>query len=232
MDNDIINGGYILLSRKILKSDIWRKPPEYLKIFLYILLKVNHEGGMFPRGSNFFNFTDEKPSGVTKDQIYKFLAWARQEDVNILATQKATRGVIIKVNNYDLYQTAENYKRQNKKQDNGNTPATQRQDNGNTINKKERKEEINNIINIEEKTKKFIPPTLEEIKNYCLERKNSVDYQRFYDYYNAGGWKDSKGKPIKNWKQKIIAVWEKKAEGNKPAPQISKSESFYMSLSK
>ena len=98
--------------------------------------------------------------------------------------------------------------------------------------KQECKNERNNIINIEEKTKKFTPPSIEEITNYCMERKNGVDPQRFFDYYNAGGWKDSKGKPIKNWKQKMIAVWEVKKEGNKPAPQISKSESFYMSLSK
>lgn len=223
MDNDIIDGGCILLSRQILKSEIWRKPPEYLKIFLYILLRVNHKDGMFPRGSNFFNFSDEKPSGVTKDQIYKFLAWSKREDVNILATQKATRGVIIKVNNYDRYQTLENYKRQDKRQD-------KPQDNGNTINKYENKEIINNIIDIEEtKSKKFIPPTLEEIKQYCLERKNSVDPQRFYDYYSCSNWKDSKGKPIKNWKQKMIAVWEEKPAENK---KISNIESFYMSLSK
>lgn len=224
MDNEIINGGFILLSRKILCSEIWRKPPEYLKIFLYILLKVNHKDGKFPRGSNFFNFAEERPSGVTINQIYKFLAWARQDKSKILATQKATRGIIIKVNNYDLYQTANNYERQDRRQDNGRTE-------GDTINKNDKKEE-NNIINIEEKVKKFTPPSIEEITNYCMERKNGVDPQRFFDYYNAGGWKDSKGKPIKNWKQKMIAVWEVKKEGNKPAPQISKSESFYMSLSK
>jgi len=227
MDNEIIDGGFILLSRKILCSEIWRKPPEYLKIFLYILLKVNHKDGLFPRGSNFFNFSEEKPNGVTINQIYKFLSWAKSEKVRILATQKTTRGVVIKVNNYEHYQTADNYERQDERQDNGRIAAGQRQDY-----KQECKNERNNIINIEEKTKKFTPPSIEEITNYCMERKNGVDPQRFFDYYNAGGWKDSKGKPIKNWKQKMIAVWEVKKEGNKPAPQISKSESFYMSLSK
>lgn len=232
MDNDIIGGGCILLSRQILKSDIWRKPPEYLKIFLHILLNVNHTDGKFPRGSNFFNFADSKPSGVTKDQIYKFLAWSRRKDVNILATQKTTRGIIIKVNNYDKYQSLENYKRQDTQQDNGNTPATQEQDNGNTINNNDNNDKKeNNIINIGEK-KKFTPPTLEEIKDYCLKRKNGVDPQRFFDYYEAGGWKDSKGKPIKSWKQKMIAVWEDKTKGKSSAPQNSKKENFYMSLSK
>lgn len=75
----------------------------------------------------------------------------------------------------------------------------------------------NKILNNKElKNKKemykesFTPPTLDEIKDYCLNvRHNSVDYQKFYDYYTAGEWKDSKGNKIKNWKQKVI-TWEKK----------------------
>lgn len=247
MDNEIIDGGCILLSRQILNSDIWKKPPEYLKIFLYILLRVNHKNELYPRGSNFFNFSDQKPDGVTLNQIYKFLSWARSEKVQILATQKSTRGVVIKVNNYDRYQTLDNYYRQDIRQNDGRTTAGQRQDSGRTINKNERMKELNNVISIvgenkpkqkkEKKEKTFTPPTLEEIKQYCIERNNGVDPQRFYDYYNAGDWKDSKGKPLKNWKQKMIAVWEEKEKGrSSPAannPQtISTSESFYMSLSK
>ena len=244
MDNEIIDGGCILLSRQILNSDIWKKPPEYLKIFLYILLRVNHKNELYPRGSNFFNFSDQKPDGVTLNQIYKFLSWARSEKVQILATQKSTRGVVIKVNNYDRYQTLDNYYRQDTRQNDGRTAAGQRQDSGRTINKNERMKELNNVISIvgenkpkQKKEKTFTPPTLEEIKQYCIERNNGVDPQRFYDYYNAGDWKDSKGKPLKNWKQKMIAVWEEKEKGrSSPAannPQtISTSESFYMSLSK
>ena len=128
MDNEIIDGGCILLSRQILNSDIWKKPPEYLKIFLYILLRVNHKNELYPRGSNFFNFSDQKPDGVTLNQIYKFLSWARSEKVQILATRKSTRGVVIKVNNYDRYQTLDNYYWQDTRQNDGRTAAGQRQD--------------------------------------------------------------------------------------------------------
>lgn len=37
--------------------------------------------------------------------------------------------------------------------------------------------------------KKFTKPTLEEVKAYCEERKNNVDPQQFYDYYESNGWK-------------------------------------------
>jgi hypothetical protein len=61
----------------------------------------------------------------------------------------------------------------------------------------------------EPKRKRFVPPTLEEVKAYCQERKNNVDPKRFFDYYQQGQWKDSKGNPVKNWKQKLI-TWENK----------------------
>lgn len=53
----------------------------------------------------------------------------------------------------------------------------------------------------------FIPPTLEEIQAYCEERNSPVNPKTFFDYYQASQWIDSKGSPMKNWKQRIIA-WE------------------------
>lgn len=71
------------------------------------------------------------------------------------------------------------------------------------------KELNNKKLNIYISSDDFQPPTLEEVIAYCEERKNNVDPQRFYDYYSVANWKDSKGQPIKNWKQKMIIVWEK-----------------------
>jgi len=59
------------------------------------------------------------------------------------------------------------------------------------------------------------PPTLDEIRGYCRERGNNVDPQRFYDYFLAGGWVDGNGKPVKNWKQKVI-TWENHANNANP----------------
>lgn len=57
---------------------------------------------------------------------------------------------------------------------------------------------------------KFIPPSLEEVKQYFSDKGYTAEAaKKAFDYYNEGGWKDSKGKRVKNWKQKMIAVWFK-----------------------
>lgn len=53
----------------------------------------------------------------------------------------------------------------------------------------------------------FVPPTLEEIQEYCKKRKNNVDAKRFFDFFDASDWVDSKGNQVRNWKQKVI-TWE------------------------
>lgn len=54
---------------------------------------------------------------------------------------------------------------------------------------------------------KFIPPTVEEVRAYCQERKNNIDPGYFVDFYTANGWVQGKGKPIKDW-QAAVRNWE------------------------
>lgn len=60
---------------------------------------------------------------------------------------------------------------------------------------------------------RFISPTVEEIKAYCLERKNSVDAERFFNFYSANGWKQGHGKPIVDWKA-AVRTWERQTSVN------------------
>lgn len=57
----------------------------------------------------------------------------------------------------------------------------------------------------------FIPPTIEEVKAYIVEHNYSVDPVQFFNYYNESGWKDARGNPVRNWKQKII-TWHGRAK--------------------
>lgn len=51
-------------------------------------------------------------------------------------------------------------------------------------------------------------PTLDEVKAYCAERGNIVDAQRFFDFYEANGWCQGRGKPIRDWRA-CVRTWER-----------------------
>lgn len=60
------------------------------------------------------------------------------------------------------------------------------------------------------KPARFAPPTLDEVRAYCSERRNAVDPERFVNYYTSNGWHVGKNK-MKDWKA-AVRTWEK---GNK-----------------
>ena len=57
-------------------------------------------------------------------------------------------------------------------------------------------------------TKRFVPPTVDEVRAYCKERGNKVDAERFVAFYGSKGWKVG-NQPMKDWKQAVI-TWEKR----------------------
>lgn len=65
----------------------------------------------------------------------------------------------------------------------------------------------NNNINNNISGKRFKPPTVDEVKAYCIERQNNVDAERFIDYYTANGWKVGKN-TMKDWKA-AVRTWER-----------------------
>lgn len=57
--------------------------------------------------------------------------------------------------------------------------------------------------------RRFTPPTLEEVMEYCQERNNGIDPIAFFDFYEANGWVQGKqGKPVKDWKA-CVRTWER-----------------------
>lgn len=55
--------------------------------------------------------------------------------------------------------------------------------------------------------KKFTPPTLEEVKEYCKERNNTVDPDTFINFYESKGWFVGKNK-MKDWRA-CVRTWER-----------------------
>jgi len=89
MSENRIQGGYILLSRKIIESEIWSKPPLYLKIWIYLLSRAQFKKYRgLERGQVFFSIPEIQEAcshyvGFRKEvptykQVRKAVEWMKQ----------------------------------------------------------------------------------------------------------------------------------------------------------
>ena len=81
------------------------------------------------------------------------------------------------------------------------------------------------------KSTRFEPPTLEQVQEYCRERNNDVDAQRFIDFYASKGWMVGKNK-MKDWKA-CVRTWERnnsnfKSKIQKNDDKLRQLEEYYM----
>lgn len=72
---------------------------------------------------------------------------------------------------------------------------------------------------------KFQKPTLEEIREYCISRGNSVDPEQFYDFYESKGWMVGKT-PMKDWRA-AVRTWEKREKEIAPRKREKRQESVF-----
>ena len=83
---------------------------------------------------------------------------------------------------------------------------------------------IKNNIENKEKRKRFTPPTVDEVREYCLERNNGIDPEAFTAFYASKGWKVGNSQ-MKDWKQAII-TWEKREQREHPQQQKPKKREY------
>lgn len=78
--------------------------------------------------------------------------------------------------------------------------------------------------------KRSIPPAVDEVRAYCLERGNGIDPQMFIDYYSSKGWMVGKTK-MTDWKA-AVRTWEQrrkkeaKANSSNPFLDILEAEGY------
>ena len=60
---------------------------------------------------------------------------------------------------------------------------------------------------VKETKKKFIKPTIEDVRAHCTEKGYSFDPEAFYAFYESNGWKVGKN-PMKDWKA-AVRTWER-----------------------
>ena len=67
---------------------------------------------------------------------------------------------------------------------------------------------------------RFTLPSVKEVDEYCKERNNGINAEKFVDYYAAQGWVLKNGNKMKDWKA-AIRNWEK---NNKQPKQADPTE--------
>lgn len=80
----------------------------------------------------------------------------------------------------------------------------------------------------QETKKKFIKPTIEEIREYCQDKNYDVDAEQFINYYDACGWEIKKGQKMKDWKAAVNGwvIRQKKWAKEKQQPKPQRTNAF------
>ena len=209
--------GWIKLHRRLLQNKLWVSEPFTKgQAWVDLLMLASYEDKIFwKRGIE----VQQKRGMVgiseigladrwhwSRGKVRRFLKWLENEQQIVQQKSKVTTLIIIK--NYDEYQ-----------QDGTTDSTTNGQQTDTTKKLKESKEVKESLkeknIKKEKGNGKFKKPSLEQVQEYCLERKNNIDAEYFIDSNEAKGWKVGKTlTPMKCWKS-TIRTWEKNYEQNR-----------------
>ncbi|MGX7745659.1 hypothetical protein [Rhodopseudomonas parapalustris] len=205
MQEPKIKGGYILLSRRLIESEIFQKPPLYLKVWIYLLSRAQHkEYKKLNKGqlitnipeiqdacSHYVGYRKVKPS---KDQIYQILNWLRKGDEGVneagtkatmITTTKATQHILVTIDNYCFYQESKNYESNDESNDEKATRATREQRQPNNINKNDKNvKNDNNIFSSESNEFRLASYLYRYIKsnNPNAKEPNYEKWAKTFDY--------------------------------------------------
>ena len=118
-------------------------------------------------------------------------ALKKLESTNEISCKTTNKYTLIHVNKWSQYQT-------------NNEQSTSEPTSGATSRVTTLKEckEYKNV-----KNPPFIPPKVDEVKEYCRSRGNGIDAGSFVDFYASKGWMVGKNK-MKDWKA-AVRTWER-----------------------
>ena len=84
---------------------------------------------------------------------------------------------------------------------------------------------INNNSLYKKGSSRFQKPTIEEIRQYCLEKGYNVDAEQFFNFYESKGWLVGKS-PMKNWRA-AVSTWNKREKEVPRRKRESRKESAF-----
>lgn len=86
-------------------------------------------------------------------------------------------------------------------------------------------EYINNNSLYKKGSSRFQKPTIEEIRQYCLEKGYNVDAEQFFNFYESKGWLVGKS-PMKDWRA-AVSTWNKREKEIPQRKRESRKESAF-----
>lgn len=200
------NKGYIKLYRKLTEWE-WFTDETTLQVFIYLLLSANYEdkmwrGKLIKRGQMITSTNHiELATGKSRYQVERALK-------NLVSSGNITK---ISTTQYTLINIVKYEDFQDSFSNETNNELTYELAYGLTTTKEEKK--INKEKTIltnspKEKRKVFIPPTVDEVFDYCHSRQNGINAIQFVSFYESKGWMIGKNK-MKDWKA-AVRTWENK----------------------
>lgn len=206
--------GWIKTYRKIQDCWIWQidKPFDERSAWIDLLLTANHKDVKM-----LFNgelITVKRGQIITSiRKLSEKWKWNKDKTLKFFRLLESDRMIerdsdkfrtLLTIVNYEVYQDCVDTEQtqqgtpQGTPQGTGDVhePAT----NKNVKNDKNVKNVKNNI---------FVPPTVQEVKDYLSSVGSSLDAESFVAFYESKGWMIGKNK-MKSWKSAIV-TWEKKA---------------------
>ena len=211
--------GWISVHRQIWDNEyLWdNKPFARGQAWIDLLLLANHEEQTVLMNKKVVSV--ERGQTITSiRKLGERWGWGRHKVCDFLNAlvimqmakiESDTKKTVVTIENYSFFQDFKKEKGHQR-----DTEGTAKDTNNNIITKQDNKKtkEIKGLG----AGKLPHPPSLDEVREYCLERQNGIDPERFFDFYTANGWKQSRGKPIVDWKA-AIRTWEGR---NKASAQV------------
>ena len=208
--------GFITLHRSVQKHWIWDEP-EALKFWMALLMQANWEAKTtvfnkrlitVERGQVVFGrkVWSERLK-ISEMKLRRYLEMLKAE--GMINQQITSRYSLITVLNYHEYQV-------NNQQTTSKQPASNQQ--------------VTTSKQVNNKTigEKFVPPTVLQVKEYCEERKNTVDPESFVDFYLSKNWVIGKDSKMKDWKA-AVRTWEKnRRESSYSSPANLSSQEYFL----
>lgn len=207
--------GYIKLSRQIQECWVWNDKPYAMgQAWVDLIMLANHEDKKEYRDGRLMEFKRGTVSRSIQSLSDRW-GWDRKktrrfldalESDNMVTVNSTTHGTTIVLVNYEVFNSrwTTDSTTEGQPKDNRGTTDGQPMD----INKNDKNVKNDKECKEEGKPKRFSPPTVDDVKAYCSERNNSVDAERFVDFYSSKGWKVG-NQPMKDWKA-CVRTWEKR----------------------